>query len=197
MALKAAGPNATEDDKSAFNSFKTTDLPILITALRLNSKEGDKPSTRVAAYDALAKAKQNPENTGGIKEAEKRIRDLLNVEAQKEIIGRGSKPIQLIKRIQDENGAYGQFDQITGYIKPDPENPGSSIFVDGDGNVLTDYEELTDSVDKQARQVVSAMSVDIKTYQGNRKQALGAIRLFGDIADLVEQDERVLTGVAV
>ena len=40
------------------------------------------------------------------------------------------------------------------------------------------------------------MSVDIKTYQGNRKQALGAIRLFGDIADLVEQDERVLTGVA-
>ena len=196
MALKAAGPNATEDDKSAFNNFKTTDLPILITALRLNTKEGDKPSTLVAAYDALAKAKENPENTDGIKEAEARIRDLLNVEAQKEIIGRGSKPIQLIKRIQDENGAYGQFDQITGYIKPDPENPGSSIFVDGDGNVLTDYEELTDSVDKQARQVVSAMSVDIKTYQGNRKQALGAIRLFGDIADLVEQDERVLTGVA-
>jgi len=196
MALKAAGPNATEDDKSAFNSFKTTDLPILITALRLNSKEGDKPSTLVAAYDALAKAKQNPENTDGIKEAEERIRDLLNVEAQKEIIGRGSKPIQLIKRIQDDSGAYGQFDQVTGYIKPDPANPGSSIFVDGDGNTLTDYEELTDSVDKQARQVVSAMSVDIKTYQGNRKQALGAIRLFGDIADLVEQDERVLTGVA-
>ena len=196
LALKAAGPDATEDDKSAFNNFKTTDLPILITALRLNTKEGDKPTTLVAAYDALAKAKQNPENTDGIKAAEERVRDILNIEASKEIIGRGSKPIQLIKRIQDESGAYGQFDQITGYIKPDPENPGSSVFVDGDGNVLTDYEELTDSVDKQARAVVSAMSVDIKTYQGNRKQALGAVRLFGDIADLVEQDDRVLTATA-
>lgn len=197
MALKASGPDATADDKSAFNNFKTTDLPILITALRLNTKEGDKPSTLVAAYDALAKAKEAPDNTDEIKVAEQRIRDLLNIQATKELNQNSGKQIQLIKREKAEDGSYtGMFTQTSGYVKADPANPGSSIFVNGDGETLADYEELSLDVDKQARQVVSSLSVDIKTYQGNRKQALGAVRLFGDIADLVEQDERVLTGVA-
>lgn len=197
MALKAAGPDATEDDKSAFNNFKTTDLPILITALRLNTKEGDKPTNLVAAYDALAKAKETPDNTDGIKVAEERIRDLLNIEATKELNQNSGKQIQLIKREKAEDGSYtGMFTQTSGYVKADPANPGSSIFVDGDGKTLADYEELSLDVDKQARQVVSSLSVDIKTYQGNRKQALGAVRLFGDIADLVEQDDRVLTATA-
>jgi hypothetical protein len=197
MALKAAGPDATEDDKSAFNNFKTTDLPILITALRLNTKEGDKPSTLVAAYDALAKAKETPDNTDGIKAAEERIRDLLNIEATRELNQNSGKQIQLIKREKAEDGSYtGMFTQTSGYVKADPANPGSSIFVDSEGTVLADYEELSLDVDKQARQVVSSLSVDIKTYQGNRKQALGAVRLFGDIANLVEQDDRVLTSTA-
>ena len=196
LALKAAGGG--EDEKAAFNAFKTTDLPILITALRLNSKEDDKPSTLVAAYDALAKAKELPENTAGIKAAEERIKELLNIDAAKEINSNRGKQILLIKRDTGEDGAFtGMFTQTTGYVAPDPLSPGKSIYVNSNGDIIEGgYEELNSDVDKQARQVVSAMSVDIKNYQGNRKQALGAIRLFGDIVSLVEQDERILTGVA-
>ena len=196
LALKAAGGG--EDEKAAFNAFKTTDLPILITALRLNSKEDDKPSTLVAAYDALAKAKELPENTDGIKAAEERIKELLNIDAAKEINSNRGKQILLIKREAGEDGAFtGMFTQTTGYVAPDPLNPGKSIYVNSDGDSIEGgYEELNSDVDKQARQVVSSLSVDIKSYQGNRKQALGAIRLFGDIVSLVEQDERILTGVA-
>lgn len=196
MALLAA--KGDEDAKTNFNNWKTTDLPILITALRLNDKENGKPSTLVAAYDALAKAKETPDNTDAIKEAEQRIRDLLNIEATKELNQNRGEQIQLIKREKDENGAFtGGFTQTTGYIAPDPLNPGKSIYVNSQGEQIeTGYEELGTEVDKQARQVVQGMSTEIKAYQGNRKQALGAVRLFGDIASIVEEDERVLTSVA-
>lgn len=195
MALLAA--RGDEDAKTNFNNWKNTDLPILITALRLNDKENGKPSTLVAAYDALAKAKET-ENTDAIKEAEQRIRDLLNIDATKELNQNRGEQIQLIKRETDENGAFtGGFTQTTGYIAPDPLNPGKSIYVNSQGEQIeTGYEELGTEVDKQARQVVQGMSTEIKAYQGNRKQALGAVRLFGDIASIVEEDERVLTSVA-
>jgi hypothetical protein len=196
MALKAL--QGGEDEKTAFNEFKNTHLPILITALRLNSKEGDKPSTLVAAYDALAKAKELPENTDGIKAAEERIRELLNIDAAEELNKKGGKQIQLIKREKNKAGSYtGIFKQTTGYVKADPLNPGKFIYTNRDGVPFgVEYEELSLDVDKQARQVVSSMSVDIKNYHGNRKQALGAVRLFGDIVSLVEQDDRILTATA-
>jgi hypothetical protein len=193
-AIKAA--NGTEADKQDFNNWKQTELPILITAIRLNDKESGKATTLIDAYDELAKAKE-AKDTDAIKLAEKRIKDLLNLEAQKEIVSRGSAPILLIKRETDETGAFtGKFEQITGYIKPDPNNPGKAVFQDSDGTTLEGYEELSEGVDKQARQVVSTLSTEIKKYQDNRVQAVGAVRLFGDIADIVEADERVLTSVA-
>lgn len=194
MALLATRGN--EDDKTNFNNWKTTDLPILITALRLNDKN-DKPTTLVAAYDALAKAKENPDNTEAIVEAEKRIRDILNIDATKELNQNQGVQVSFIKREKDDKGNFtGGFDQTSGYIKPDPENPGQSIFVDTDGNTLVGYAELRESVDEDARKAVQGMSVEIKTYKANRKQAIGAVRLFGDIASIVEEDERVLTSVA-
>ncbi|MDC0292453.1 lytic transglycosylase domain-containing protein [Candidatus Binatia bacterium] len=194
MALLAA--RGDEDAKTDFNNWKTTDLPILITALRLNNKN-DKPTTLVAAYDALAKAKETPDNTEAIVEAEKRIRDILNIDATKELNQNQGVQVSFIKREKDENGDFtGGFDQTSGYIKPDPENPGQSIFVDTDGNTLVGYAELRESVDEDARKAVQGMSVEIKTYKANRKQAIGAVRLFGDIASIVEEDERVLTSVA-
>ena len=195
MALLAA--RGDEDAKTNFNNWKNTDLPILITALRLNDKENGKPSTLVAAYDALAKAKEIPDNTDAIKEAEQRIRDLLNIDATKELNENQGVQVSFIKREKDENGNFtGGFDQTSGYIKPDPENPGKSIFVDTNGETLVGYAELRESVDEDARKAVQGMSVEIKTYKANRKQAIGAVRLFGDIASIVEEDERVLTSVA-
>lgn len=194
FALKSV--RGGEEEKQAFNNWKTEELPILLTALRLGDKNSE-ADTLIEAYDALAKAKAgDPPDTGAIKAAEERVRTLLNVEVSNSFAKKAGEPVQLIKREQDENGNWGKFTQVTGYVKPDPSNPGESILVDGFGNTLDGYEQLQESTDKQARQVVSSLSVQVKDYNTMRNQATGAVRLFGDIATIVEDDARVLTSVA-
>ena len=196
-AITAA--RGTEDDKKAFNSWKETELPILITALRLNDKESAKATTIIEAYDALAKAKEDPTNTTAIAAAEKRVREVLDAEATKEIIKRGGSPILLIKKEKNTDGTYtGKFEQTTGYIKPKSDGSGGFYYSDIDGNPIEGYEELDKDVDKQARAVVSSDSLrkKIDKYQTTRQNAVNAVRLFGDIATIVEEDERVLTAVA-
>jgi hypothetical protein len=197
LAIKAA--TGTEDDKKAFNSWKETELPILVTALRLNDKDSGKANTIIAAYDALAKAKEDPNNPEGIAAAEKRVREVLNAEATKEIVKRGGTPILLIKKEKDADGEYtGNFEQTTGYIKPKEDGSGGFYYANTNGDVLEGYEELRPDVDSQARQVVASDSLrkKIDKYQGARQNAVNSVRLFGDIAKIVEEDERVLTSVA-
>ena len=195
LSLRATAPGATDEDRTALNTFKESELPIFVTALRLNDR-GNGATTLVQAYDDLARAKSGTDQAA-ITAAENRVRDLLNAEAARALSSRSGTPIQLIRFIPNEEGQpTGRFEQITGFVAPDPQSPGRPMYTDRDGNPVNGFVEHDETIDTQARQVVSTMTTQIGRYQDQRDNVVRGVRLFGDIANIVDEEPRVLTSAA-
>lgn len=195
LSLNATAPNATDNDRTALNHFKDNQLPIYVNALRLTNENG-KATTLVQAYDDLSRARGGTDQAA-VTAAENRVRDLLNQEASKAIAGRSGTPIQLIRILPDEDGKpSGRFEQATGFISADPSNPGRPMYTDQSGATMNGYIELDDRTDTQARQVVSTLTTQVGRYQDQRDNVVRGVRLFGDLAQLVEEEPRVLTRAA-
>jgi len=196
ISLSAVADGATQADRDRLDVFRTVELPILINSLRLADRQSQGATTLISAYDNLATLQADPDaDPNAIAQAEQRIRTLLNVEASEAIARDSGSPIQLIEKNDDFT-----FSQVTGYAHPDPQNPGQVIYREGpsaDSPIIEgSYTELPDAVDRQARQVVSTLTTDFRSYTETRQQAVGAVRLLGDLGRIVDEDELVLTGTA-
>lgn len=195
LALAASQENASPAAQAALQVFRTTELPIYIEAMRLiPSDDNNRPTTLIEAYDALKdlKAADNP-NQDAIQEAEDRIDQLLNLEVA-DALARNSGDQQMFIKINDD----GTFETTQGYVRPgDSSNPQTPRYFDGAGNLLGEGYRVIDETELNRGQgVITSINTEVRNYNTNKRGALRAVRLAGDLVSIVQDEPRVLTTTA-
>ena len=195
LALAASGENASPAAQAALQVFRNTELPIFIEAMRLiPSTDTSRPTTLIEAYDTLRdlKAAANPDQEA-IRVAEERIDQLLNIQVANALARDAGEQKIFINVAED-----GTFQTTVGYVRPgDRENPNVPRYVDEAGQPIGEgYRIITQQELDRGVAVVQSLSIETRNYGVNKRGALRAVRLAGDLVSIVQDEERVLTGTA-
>jgi hypothetical protein len=195
LALAAAQPNASPQAQAALQVFRQTELPIYIEAMRLiPSEDTNRPTTLIEAYDALRdlKAAANPDQEA-IQAAEDRIDQLLNLEVADALARNSGDQVKFIKVNED-----GSFETTTGYVRPGgADSPDTPTYVNSAGEALGDGYRVIDETELNRGQgVITGLTTEIRNYNTNKRGALRAVRLAGDLVTIVQDEPRVLTTTA-
>ncbi len=195
LALAAAGENASPQAIAALQVFRQTELPIFIEAMRLiPSNDNNRPTTLIEAYDALRDLEKadNPDSDA-IQAAKDRIDQILNIQVANALARNSGDQVQFIKVNED-----GSFERTSGYIRPgSSDNPEDPSYVDSTGQPIGDgYRVITEQELNRAQGVITGLTTEIRNYNTNKRGALRAVRLAGDLVTIVQDEPRVLTTTA-
>ncbi len=187
FAIAATKPDATEEDKLAFQNFKDLELPAYMEAYKLVNPD-EATLTFEEAWNAYYKIKGDPNaNEEEIAQALKVANGaIIGMEIQEQIKDNAGKRISLVKINDDGTTTFISSAQIQ--MTADGQK-----FVDSTGAVVEDgYRPIDKDEDEAREKVVNALSTRVKTYDQNFITATGAIRLYGELAGMVIEDDRVL-----
>lgn len=188
LSLAAHGDGATESDKLAFQNFKNNTLPTFMEIYkRLNPSE--KPLDFESAWNNYYTLKSDPnadpaDVTQALKVANGAIIGKSILENVEQNAG---KPVSLVKI--GENGVAEFITSAT----PQYTGDGKTTYIDGYGQTVGDGFRIVGKDEDEAREKVSnSISTRVKAYDANFVTATGAVRLYGELADMVIDDDRVL-----
>ena len=192
FAIAATKEGATDEDKAAFQNFQALTLPAYLEAYKIVNPQDD-ALTFEQAWTTYYSLKSDPESD------QDEVAQALNV-ANGAIIGmsiqenvkeNGGKPVSLVKI--GENGTAEFVTSAT----PQFTGDGKTTYIDGYGSKVPDgYRLVTKDEDEAREKVVNAISTRVKAYDANFVTATGAMRLYGELAEMVIEDDRVLFGTS-
>ena len=188
FAIAANRPNASEEDKLAFQNFKELELPAYMEAYKLVNPQDD-ALTFEQAWTKYYALKNDPESdpdevTQALQVANGAI---IGMSIQENVKENGGKPVSLVKI--GENGTAEFVTSAT----PQFTGDGKTTYIDGYGASVGDgYRLVTKDEDEAREKVVNSISTRRKAYDTNFVTATGAVRLYGELADMVIDDDRVL-----
>ena len=188
LSLAANGENATEDDKLAFQNFKNNTLPTFMEIYkRVNPSE--QPLDFESAWNQYYQLKNDP--TASQEEIDNALRaanGAISAMALKEKVEANAGALVSLVKINED----GTSDFVTS-ATPQFDAEGNTRYIDGYGSSLgTGYREVSPKEDQAREKVINALSTRVKAYDTNFVTATGAMRLYGELADMVIQDDRVL-----
>ena len=188
FAIAANKEGATDDDKAAFQNFKELELPTYMEAYKLVNPQ-DEALDFEQAWNRYYTLKNDPNADPDD------VTQALNV-ANGAIIGKSimenveqnaGKPVSLVK--VGENGVAEFVTSATAQFTGD----GKTTYIDGYGQTVGDGFRIVGKDEDEAREKVSnSISTRVKAYDSNFVTATGAVRLYGELADMVIDDDRVL-----
>ena len=116
---------------------------------------------------------------------------IIGMSIQENVKENGGKPVSLVKI--GENGTAEFVTSAT----PQFTGDGKTTYIDGYGSKVPDgYRLVTKDEDEAREKVVNAISTRVKAYDANFVTATGAMRLYGELAEMVIEDDRVLFGTS-
>ena len=188
FAIAANGPNASEEDKLAFQNFKELELPAYMEAFKLVNPQDD-ALTFEQAWTKYYSLKNDPESdpdevTQALNVANGAI---IGMSIQENVKENGGRPVSLVKI-----GDNGVAEFVTS-ATPQFTGDGKTTYIDGYGSSVGEgYRLVTKDEDEAREKVVNAISTRRKAYDANFVTATGAMRLYGELAEMVIEDDRVL-----
>lgn len=188
FAIAANRPNASEEDKLAFQNFKELELPAYMEAYKLVNPQDDALTFEQAwtkYYSLKNDAESDPDEvTQALAVANGAI---IGMSIQENVKENGGKPVSLVKI--GENGVAEFVTSAT----PQFTGDGKTTYIDGYGASVGDgYRLVTKDEDEAREKVVNSISTRVKAYDANFVTATGAMRLYGELAEMVIEDDRVL-----
>lgn len=192
FAIAATKEGATDADKAAFQSFQSLTLPAYLEAYKIVNPQDD-ALTFEQAWTKYYSLKNDPESdpdevTQALNVANGAI---IGMSIQENVKENGGKPVSLVKI--GENGTAEFVTSAT----PQFDGEGNTTYIDGYGSVVEEgYRLVTKDEDEAREKVVNAISTRVKAYDANFVTATGAMRLYGELAEMVIQDDRVLFGTS-
>ena len=188
FAIEANKDGASDEAKSAFQNFKELELPAYMEAYKLVNPDDEALDFEQAwnKYYALkSDPNSNPDDTAqALKIANGAIIGLSMVENIKE---NGGKPVSLVK-ISDDGTA-----EFVTSATPQFTGDGKTNYIDGYGSSVGEGYRLVSPGEDEAREkAVTVITARVKAYDNNFVTATGAMRLYGELADMVIDDDRVL-----
>ena len=188
FAIAANRPDASEEDKLAFQNFKELELPAYMEAYKLVNPQDD-ALTFEQAWTKYYSLKNDPESdpdevTQALAVANGAI---IGMTIQENVKENGGKPVSLVKIGKDGTAEF-----VTS-ATPQFTGDGKTTYIDGYGSTVGEgYRLVTKDEDEAREKVVNAISTRRKAYDANFVVATGAVRLYGELADMVIDDDRVL-----
>jgi len=188
FAIAANRPDASGEDKLAFQNFKELELPAYMEAYKLVNPQDD-ALTFEQAWTKYYSLKNDPESdpdeiTQALNVANGAI---IGMSIQENVKENGGKPVSLVKI-----GDNGVAEFVTS-ATPQFTGDGKTTYIDGYGSVVGEgYRLVTKDEDEAREKVVNAISTRRKAYDANFVTATGAMRLYGELAEMVIEDDRVL-----
>jgi len=158
------------------------------------SNDNNRPTTLIEAYDVLRELEraENP-NPDAIREAKDRIDQILSTKVADSLARSSGDQVQFIKVNED-----GTFERTTGYVRPGgADSPDTPTYVNSAGEALGDGYRVIDETELNRGQgVITSINSEINAYNTNKRGALRAVRLAGDLVTIVQDEPRVLTTMA-
>ena len=188
FAIAATKEGATDADKAAFQSFQSLTLPAYLEAYKIVNPQDD-ALTFEQAWTKYYSLKNDPESdpdevTQALNVANGAI---IGMSIQENVKENGGKPVSLVKI-----GDNGVAEFVTS-ATPQFTGDGKTTYIDGYGSVVGEgYRRVTKDEDEAREKVVNAISTRRKAYDANFVTATGAMRLYGELAEMVIEDDRVL-----
>ena len=190
FAIAAARPDATSDDKAAFQNFKQLELPAYMEAYKLLNPDDalDFEQAFNEYYRLSNDPEADPEKTAeALKVANGAI---IGMSIQQQIKENAGKPLALVKV-----GLNGDASFITS--AQTVITAGGTSYVDGMGDPVGEGFRILGKDEDEAREkVVNALSTRVKGYDNNFVTATGAVRLLGELSNMVIDDPNVLLSTA-
>jgi hypothetical protein len=192
FAIAANRPNASEEDKLAFQNFKELELPAYMEAYKLVNPQDD-ALTFEQAWTKYYSLKNDPESdpdeiTQALNVANGAI---IGMSIQENVKQNGGKPVSLVKIGEDGTAEF-----VTS-ATPQFTGDGKTTYIDGYGSSVGEgYRLVTKDEDEAREKVVNAISTRRKAYDANFVVATGAVRLYGELADMVLENDAVLFGTS-
>lgn len=188
FAIAANRPNASEEDKLAFQNFKELELPAYMEAYKLVNPQDDALTFEQAwtkYYSLKNDSESDPDEvTQALAVANGAI---IGMSIQENVKENGGKPVSLVKIDKDGTAEF-----VTS-ATPQFTGDGKTTYIDGYGASVGDgYRLVTPDEDEAREKVVNAISTRVKAYDANFVTATGAMRLYGELAEMVIEDDRVL-----
>ena len=188
FAIAANREGASDEDKSAFQNFKELELPAYMEAYKLVNPD-DEALDFEQAWNKYYALKSDPESDpNDIAQALKIANGaIVGLSLQEQIKDNAGKPVSLVKIAEDGTASFvtGAMPVFTADDKPSYQDLGGQVVGEG-------FRVLGKDEDEAREKVVNSISTRVKTYDNNFVTATGAVRLYGELAGMVIDDERVL-----
>ena len=192
FAIAATKEGATDEDKAAFQSFQALTLPAYLEAYKIVNPQDD-ALTFEQAWTNYYSLKSDPESDQDEVAQALQVANgaIIGMSIQENVKENGGKPVSLVKI--GENGTAEFVTSAT----PQFTGDGKTTYIDGYGSKVPDgYRLVTKDEDEAREKVVNAISTRVKAYDANFVTATGAMRLYGELAEMVIEDDRVLFGTS-
>ncbi len=188
LSLAAGSPEATAEDKLQFQNFKNNTLTTFMEVYkRINPSE--QPLDFEAAWNNYYRIKDDPEIPQDQKDDALRQANgaIIGMSIQENVQQNGGRPVSLVKIGKDGTAEF-----VTS-ATPQFTGDGKTTYIDGYGSVVGEgYRLVTPDEDEAREKVINAISTRVKAYDANFVTATGAMRLYGELAEMVIEDDRVL-----